>query len=343
MSKFHKGRSILTILFHIIAVIFIVQFFTVLCVASGTVFLIRHDVISRPLPLLGISVIAIVSLCVGTMLSVLLIRWLTKPYGKLINAIREIAAGHFNTRLELSGIREAEVLSDSFNKMAAELDSIETLRSDFIRNVAHEFRTPVSSIKGFAKLLKKNNLSNENRAEYIDIIIRESERLAQLSSNVLMLSKLENQEMLTERQTFLVDEQLRRTILMLEPEWKRKHIDIDAELDDREYFGNEEMLMQVWVNLIDNAIKFTPNGGRITVSIRNGNPLTICVADNGCGMDEETIRHIFEKFYQGDKSHAAKGNGLGLPLVKRILEMVDGAITVTSEEGKGTEVFVTLD
>ena len=336
-------RAFVAIVFHIIVVIFIVQLLSIMLVAIGTVILLHTEVIERPLPVVGVVVVAFSSLMVGTALSAVLIRKLTTPYQKLINAIRGIAAGHFDTRLELSGVREADILADSFNKMARELSGIETLRNDFVRNVAHEFRTPVASITGFAKLLRKDNLTPENRAEYIDIIIRESERLSQLSSNVLMLSKLENQEIQSERRTFLLDEQLRRVILMLEPEWKRKRIDLAADLSACVCCGGEELLTQVWINLINNAIKFTPAAGRIIVTLRQGGGrITVRVTDNGVGMGGDTIQRIFEKFYQGDKSHATKGNGLGLPLVKRILEMIGGTVTIESAPGQGTVAEVIL-
>ncbi|MDR2656772.1 MAG: HAMP domain-containing histidine kinase [Oscillospiraceae bacterium] len=327
----------------LVGLIFVVHVITLLLGAIGLFLLTRMDVVARPFPMLGVCTVALSSLSIGTVMSVIATKTMTRPFHELVDATNKIAAGRFDTRIELHGIREAELLADSFNKMAKELGGIETLRSDFIRNVAHEFKTPVASIKGFAKLLRKDNLSPESRNEYIDIIIREAERLAQLSSNVLLLSKLENQEIETDRHSFLLDEQLRRVILMMEPEWRRKRIGVTADLDECEYCGGEELLTQVWINLIGNAIKFTPDGGSVTVTLRSRPEPTVRIADDGVGMSGETIQHIFEKFYQADPSRSVKGNGLGLPLVKRILEMSDGGITVTSEEGKGTEVVVTLD
>ncbi|MDR1569979.1 MAG: HAMP domain-containing histidine kinase [Oscillospiraceae bacterium] len=349
--------------FHIVVMVFIVHCITILLLTLGLYVLISHDLITKRFPMMGISALALTSLCVGMALSYIMMKRVTKPYQKLVEATNEIAAGHFDTRLEITGMGEAERVAESFNKMAKELGGIETLRSDFIQNVAHEFKTPIASITGFAKLLRKDNISPENRAEYIDIIIRESERLAQLSSNVLMFSKLENQGIPAERRSFLLDEQLRRAILMLEPEWKRKHIDIAADFSECVCFGSEELLMQVWINLIGNAVKFTPAGGRIALSIRRGyaapphpfrggvdfgsapteDEICVRISDNGVGMSEETMRHIFEKFYQGDKSHSTKGNGLGLPLVKRILEIVGGSLTIESEEGRGTQAIVSLN
>ncbi len=284
-----------------------------------------------------------VSAVIGTVLSAILGELVVRPYRKLMAATREIAEGNFNVRVDLRGPFEAEQLAESFNRMAQELSGIETMRGDFVSNVSHEFKTPVASIRGFAKLLKKDTLSPESRSNYLDIIIRESDRLTQLASNVLLLSKLEKQEIVTERGEFLLDEQLRRAILMLAPEWTRKGIEIAADLADFPFRGSEEMLMQVWINVIGNAVKFTEEGGNVTVSLcAEGGYAVVTVADTGVGMDAEVIGHIFDKFYQGDESHSTQGNGLGLALVKRIVEMNGGRLTVESEPGRGTTVYVYL-
>jgi signal transduction histidine kinase len=234
-------------------------------------------------------------------------------------------------------------MARSFNEMAQELSSIETLRSDFISNISHEFKTPIVSIKGFAKRLKKGTLSEEQRNEYIDIIISESDRLTRLSSNVLLLSRLENTEKVMEKALYPLDEQIRRAILLLEPQLQKKRLEVDAKIESVQIFAGEEVLSHLWINLLGNAIKFSPDGGTVGISLtQNGSEAVVTVSDTGAGMDEEMQRHIFDKFYQGDTSRATEGNGLGLSLVKRILELENGRISVDSEPGKGTRFIVSL-
>ena len=227
--------------------------------------------------------------------------------------------------------------------MAEELGGIEMFRENFINSFSHEFKTPIVSIQGFAKQLKKENLSEEKKQEYIDIIISESKRLTNLSSNILMLTKFENQQIITDKTEFSLDEQIRNSILLLEKQWTAKNIDFDIEMQEISYISNAEMLSQVWVNIIGNAIKFSPEGSTISVKLfQSKDDIRAEISDRGIGMDENTIRHIFERFYQGDKAHSAEGNGLGLPLVKRIVELCNGNIRVESEYGKGTNFIVTL-
>ena len=227
--------------------------------------------------------------------------------------------------------------------MAQELGGIEMFRENFINSFSHEFKTPIVSIQGFAKQLKKENLSEEKKQEYIDIIISESKRLTNLSSNILMLSKLENQQIITDKTSFSLDEQIRDCILLLEKQWTAKDISFDIDMQEIQYTTNAEMLSQVWVNIIGNAIKFSPEGSSIRVKLfKEGDVITAETTDRGIGMDQPTISHIFERFYQGDRAHASEGNGLGLPLVKRIVELCNGNIRVESQYGKGTNFIVTL-
>lgn len=203
-----------------------------------------------------------------------------------------------------------EELSHSFNKMTQELAGIETLRRDFINNFSHEFKTPIVSIRGFAKLLKENNLSEEERQEYLDIIITESERLAVLSTNVLALSKYENLEIITDKAPFRLDEQIRKTIILMEPRWTSKEITVNVELNKIIYNGNEDLIQQVWLNLLDNAIKFSYKGGLINITLEAVNEgVRFAIQDDGPGMDDQTQVHIFNKFYQGDISHSKKEMG----------------------------------
>lgn len=297
----------------------------------------EHDFYPFLFAMIGISVL------LGMALTVFFSKKALNPIRKVIDAIHKVAEGNFNVQVELRGIDELEELSQSFNKMTQELASIETLRSDFVNNFSHEFKTPIVSLRGFAKLLKAGNLSEEEKQEYLDIIIVESERLADLSTSVLNMSKYENIGIITDKVPFRLDEQIRRTILLTEPKWSRKEISVNVEMTEVIFMGNEELTQQIWLNLLDNAVKFTFRGGMIGVSLISVNSgARFVIQDDGVGMDEQTKEHIFDKFYQGDTSHIRAGNGLGLAIVKRIVELHGGTIEVHSEPGKGSEFIVFL-
>jgi len=269
-------------------------------------------------------------------------RFLRQFYA-LFDAMKEVAAGNFSVRMEAGSARETVSLANNFNEMVKELSNIETLRADFISNISHEFKTPVASIRGFARRLKKDSLTDEQRNEYLTIIISESERLSRLSSNVLLLSRLESTDKVTEETEYSLDEQIRRTLLLLEPQLQKKQLEVDISLEDVRIFANEEILSHLWINLLGNAIKFSPEGGTIKVALAIvGNNAVASISDEGAGMEEEIKKRIFDKFYQGDGSRATEGNGLGLSLVKRILELENGVITVDSEPGNGTCFTVSL-
>lgn len=283
-------------------------------------------------------------LCIllGTALTAFLSKKMLNPIRKVIAATHQVAQGDFDVQVNIKGIEELEELSQSFNKMTHELSSIETLRSDFVNNFSHEFKTPIVSIRGFAKLLKEKNLTEEERREYLDIIITESERLAELSTNVLNLSKYENIEIITDKSLFRLDEQIRKTIVLMEPKWSAKKITVNVELDNVIYSGNEDLTQQIWLNLLDNAVKYSHQGGLINITLENINDgIRLSIQDDGSGMDEQEKARIFDKFYQGDTSHAKAGHGLGLAIVKRIVALCGGDIGVQSEPGKGS-VFTVL-
>jgi len=279
----------------------------------------------------------------GIALSAFFSKKALKPIRRLIAATGKIAWGDFNVRVEPQGIRELEELSISFNKMAQELSSIETLRSDFINDFSHEFKTPIVSIRGFAKLLKEGGLSESEQQEYLGIIIDESERLSKLSTNVLNLSKYENTNIITEKVPFRLDEQIRKVVVLTEPKWSKKNIDINIDFNEVVFNGDENLLQQIWINLLDNAVKFSEQYGTIEMRLTDMNgKVCFSIQDNGEGMDEATRNHIFDKFYQGDKSRNQFGNGLGLPIVKRIVDLCGGTIDIESESGKGSTFTVTL-
>lgn len=234
-------------------------------------------------------------------------------------------------------------MAERFNSMVYDLSHIETLRSDFVVNVSHEFKTPIASVEGFATLLQNHRLTPEKHDHYVEKILDNACRLADFSSSILMLSKLENQETVMYKKEYRLDEQIRRSILALESKWAKKEIEFDMDLPRQMYYGSEQLLEQVWTNIVDNAIKHSPVKGVIHVSIDRADPyLSVTIADEGDGMDEETRKHIFEKFYQGDSSRKADGNGLGLALVKRIVDLCKGSVAVESEPGKGAAFTVML-
>lgn len=303
-----------------------------------------HFLTPLQMPLVVLIVGLIVSVMIGTCISAGVANKIVKPVRQVKKAMHRVEKGDFSQRLEITGFNgEIDELIESYNKMAEELGGIEMFRENFINSFSHEFKTPIVSIQGFAKQLKKENLSEEKKQEYIDIIISESKRLTNLSSNILMLTKIENQQIITDKTEFSLDEQIRNSILLLEKQWTAKNIDFDIEMQEISYISNAEMLSQVWVNTIGNAIKFSPEGSTISVKLfQSKDDIRAEISDRGIGMDENTIRHIFERFYQGDKAHSAEGNGLGLPLVKRIVELCNGNIRVESEYGKGTNFIVTL-
>lgn len=296
------------------------------------------------MPFVFLIVGLVVSIIIGTCISAAVASKIVGPVREVKKAMHRVEKGDFSQRLEVTGFNgEIDELIESYNKMAQELGGIEMFRENFINSFSHEFKTPIVSIQGFAKQLKKENLSEEKKQEYIDIIISESKRLTNLSSNILMLSKLENQQIITDKTSFSLDEQIRNCILLLEKQWTAKDISFDIDMQEIQYTTNAEMLSQVWVNIIGNAIKFSPEGSSIRVKLfKEGDVITAEITDRGIGMDQQTISHIFERFYQGDRAHASDGNGLGLPLVKRIVELCNGNIRVESQYGKGTNFIVTL-
>ncbi len=272
------------------------------------------------------------------------------PYGRLLgdtlDAMKRIAQGDFNVFVATEDERGPfNELAHSVNKMAMELGSMEKLRQDFISNVSHEIQSPLTSISGYASLLKREGTSREQIIHYASIIETESKRLSKLSDNLLKLSALEVDGASLEHKPFRLDKQLESILLMLEPQWSEKNIMPDVSLSNVVTTGSEDLLSQVWINLLHNAIKFTPENGRIRVTLTAGKDCVVCtVADNGIGISPEDQIHIFERFYKVDKARdrSLGGNGLGLSLVKKIVELHGGRIAVKSEMGKGTEFIVTL-
>ena len=266
------------------------------------------------------------------------------PILKINDAARKVSRGDFSVRLEEKSIaKEIEEIAKSFNIMVKELSNTETLRNDFISNVSHEFKTPLSAIEGYATLLQDERLSKEEQATYISRILENTSRLSKLTQSILSLSKLENQEIVLQQESFMLDEQIRRVLLSYEPLWEEKELNIDLALEATQIYGSKSLLAQVWSNLIDNAIKFSRPGGTLFIScgVFDGK-IVVRIRDTGVGMSEEVRKHAFDKFYQGERSHSGLGSGLGLALVQRIVSLSGGSVDLQSREGKGTEITVSL-
>ncbi|MDR0751512.1 MAG: HAMP domain-containing histidine kinase [Christensenellaceae bacterium] len=294
-------------------------------------------------PLLFFMILLFPSAALGSLGTALLVRVIIKPLTKLAVALSMVKNGDYSVRLPVDKHKKFVNISKDFNEMVSKLSEVETLRDDFITNFTHEFKTPIVSMRGFAKLLKKGNLSSEDQIEYLDIIIDESERLTQLATNILLLSKIDRQSEKFAKKEFSLDEQLRQCVLLLEQRWSAKNINLEATLDEFAIIAIEDLLHQVWYNLIGNAIKFTPENGTILVTLKsNMGAAVVTVSDTGCGMDAKTQKRIFDKFFQGDRSHTTEGNGLGLTITKKIIHLHGGLITVRSDEGKGTTFTIVL-
>lgn len=301
------------------------------------------DQYSRPaawLPMLGLATATVV---VSIFLTFMISRTFFIPIERLIAALKKVASGNFDVRLpEQSETPEVTEMNVNFNKMVSELNSMELLQSDFIQNVSHEIKTPLSAIEGYATLLNSAPL-NEELHEYANRILESTRQLSSLTGNILRLSKLENQQILPEKSLFSLDEQLRQAVLSLEPLWSAKNLDIEIDLPEVEYYGNEDLIYQVWTNLFSNAVKFTPQNGTISVKIeKTPDFVSVEIRDSGVGMAKEIQNHIFDKFYQGERNRNMEGNGLGLALVKRIVELCAGSVTVDSCPGDGSAFTVSL-
>lgn len=265
------------------------------------------------------------------------------PINQINEATKKIATGDFGIELESDREDEIGELTENFNIMAKDLNKIEVLQKDFINNVSHEMKTPISSIKGFAQLLENENLTEEEKKDYVGIIVEESDRLLNISTNILKLSKLQNKDKLTNKKDIDIAEQIKKVVNVLEKKWSEKNIQISVNLPKTIINGDEELLHQVWMNLIDNSIKFTKENGKINISIKkNNNNVEISIKDNGIGMTEEEKKKVFERFYQVDQSHYSEGSGLGLSIVKRIINLSDGKIRIESEKGKGSNFIIEL-
>lgn len=282
---------------------------------------------------------------VGSIVFLIIADIIVKPITRLTRATQELAKGNYNITVNYEGNDEMGKLNRSFNLMAAQLAKTEQTRQQFISDVSHEFQTPLTSIKGFATILKDENLTEEQRTKYADIILFESQRLSQLSKNMLQLTLLEGEDIELNIETYSLTQQLQRVISSLEESAKSKDIEIEVNFPKKEVIiaGDQNRLEQVWINLLNNAIKYTNEEGYISVNLkRTSKDVEVMISDTGIGIDEEGLRHIFERFYREDKARAVGGNGLGLSIVKSIVELHHGSVNVKSQKDVGSEFYVTL-
>ncbi len=307
----------------------------------GTDIQSRREIIGKAFS--GLNETLAISVIFGLVIILVVVEYIIKPIRQITNATKQVAKGDFNVKLELKRNDEIGELAENFNKMVKELNNNEYLSKEFISNVSHEFKTPIASIQGFAKLLKDDKTTEEEKTEYLDIIIEETDRLANLSNNIQKLSRLENKDIVKLEDKIILDEQIRKCILMFNQKLDEKNINITMDEKNLKVISNEELLQQVWINLINNAIKYTPENGQIEVKLEEEEKYVIVeIKDSGIGIDEKKQKRIFEKFYQVDSSHATEGNGLGLAIVKKIVELHGGTISVESKVGEGSSFKVKL-
>lgn len=286
----------------------------------------------------------ILSTTIGSVVAYFIGKDFLSPINKLSEAMSKVAKGDFSVRLNYkSSYREIEDINSNFNLMTTELGATEVLQTDFVSNVSHEFKTPISAIEGYATLLQGSPEASQEQLEYIEKILFNTKRLSNLVGNILLLSKVDNQVIQSKNIKYRLDEQIRQSIISLGPDWEAKNIEFDVDMESIEYVGARELLMHVWNNLIGNAIKFDPVGGIVMIRLlRDKDGIVFTVEDNGPGISAEAQKHIFDKFYQADSSHKEEGNGLGLALVKRILAICQGEISVENVSPNGCRFTVRL-
>lgn len=341
--KKHKNKHHYALWLLVFIMLSIIQFATVMVALLALFVLMRTKVITGDwIENLTAGRVILLLAAVDTFIGFVVVITATtiplKPVTNLINQMNRLASGDFQARLQFGRLLTSHStfveLTDSFNKMAEELGSTEMLRNDFVNNFSHEFKTPIVSIAGFAKVLKRGNLTPEQQAEYLDVIEAESMRLSYMATNVLNLTRIENQSILTNISGFNLSEQIRSCILLLEHKWAPKELEWKLDFEEHEISGNEELLKQVWINLIDNGIKFSEKGGIIEIGVtEQGNRIYVSVINSGPEIPEEAQDKIFNKFYQADESHSSEGNGVGLAIVKRVTELHGGRVFVNNYDG----------
>ena len=313
-------------------------------VVAGAIALMYRVAITDMLTIGVLSVLVPVVLLV-TLVNFLFTRYIYRYLDKISDAMQKVADGDYTVRLDAEKDQPFRELYRNFNTMAEELGGVEMLKNDFINGYAHELRTPITSINGFAEMLLNDDgtLSREEKRSYLEIIASESRRLADLAGNSLLMSKLDTQKIIPDKKPFSLDEQLRRCSILLSGQWTEKELDMTMDLDEAVYVGDYDLMQHLWINLLTNAVKYTPKGGSITVTLKNEEKfIAVSVADTGKGIPPEDRERIFDKYYQTDKSHSKRGLGLGLAICKRIVQLCNGSLTVESDVGVGSTFTVKL-
>ena len=278
-----------------------------------------------------VLICAAASIALGSFITAVSIQLPMLPVKKLIRGMTRLANGHFEERMQFREMSAMKEVGDAFNALASELQNTEMLRSDFVNNFSHEFKTPIVSIRGFARILQRPDLTEAQRQEYLSVIVDESTRLSNMATNVLNLTKIEKQSILTNKQEFNLSEQLRRCILLLEKKWADKQLKLAAEFPEYMVAGDEALLKEVWMNLLDNAIKFSPEGAELAVRVNSSDQcLHVSICNHGPQIQPEQIKRLYDKFWQGDPSRAAEGTGIGLSIVKKVVDLHGGQIDVQS-------------
>ena len=345
-----ERQSRMTLTLTLSGCVFVVSLVTLLIIGAALLIVDRTGQLGKWMEHSSILsfflIIAAISLVGGTLMALLLGTFPLRPVSEMTQGLHRLASGDYDVRIEPKGIMATVAplrdMVESFNATASELAGTEMLRSDFINYFSHEFKTPIVSIAGFASLLRQGDLTRAEQLEYLDIIESESKRLADMATNVLNMTKVENQAILTDVSTFNLSEQLRTCVLLLERKWEKKNLEMNLDLEEYTVSGNQELLRQVWVNLLDNAIKFSPECQTVEVSaLETENDVTVSICNTGSYIPPEQQEAIFRKFYQADRSHNSEGNGIGLAVVKRVVELHSGTVRVESEPTY-TKFLVTL-
>lgn len=289
-----------------------------------------------------IFVFGVASTVIGLVLAFLLSRLVLRPFDKLIEGMSLLARGNFTVRMDFGERKYFTGLTDSFNSLATELQNTEILRSDFVNNFSHELKTPIASVSSLISLLKNDDLPKSKRIKYLTVIEEEMDRLSSMTTNILNLSKIENQGILTKKSKFNLSEQIRNCVLLLEKKWTKKRLNLSLDFDEVEIVANEDMLKQVWINLLDNGIKFSNSGGELSVNIvKEQTKIKVAVQNSGSEIPESERGKIFNKFYRIERAGKNEGNGIGLSIVKHIVDLHGGTIKVSSFDNK-TEFTIEL-
>ena len=321
-------------------------FFVVLIVmVIATAIALMYRVAITDMHMIGVLSMLVPIVVLVTLVNFLFTRFIYRYLDKISDAMQKVADGDYTVRLDAEKDQPFRELYRNFNTMAEELGGVEMLKYDFINGYAHELRTPITSINGFAEMLLNDDgtLSREEKRSYLEIIASESRRLADLAGNSLLMSRLDTQKIIPDKKPFSLDEQLRRCSILLSGQWTEKELDMTMDLDEAVYVGDYDLMQHLWINLLTNAVKYTPKGGSITVTLKNEEKfIAVSVADTGKGIPPEDRERIFDKYYQTDKSHSKRGLGLGLAICKRIVQLCNGTLEVESEVGVGSTFTVRL-